>query len=323
MSTRRTFIKQSGATVVSAMLGGSFLQACSKREQNSTIGLQLYTLREDLEKDPKSTLMKVANIGYGNVETFYNYEQNKGSGKFWGLKTAELKKILDDNNLRSDSGHYALPTFLTLGKGNDQELKEQADIAVNLGQHYLVVPVPPMHTGGNLSLADFQFMAEQLNRGGEYGKSLGLKIGYHNHFWEFRPLNAEGKTGYQILLEETEPDLVAFELDLFWAIKSGADPLQLFSTYPKRFEMWHVKDIDKSKQEVIIGPAQDTLDTGALLQNIKFAEVGSGAVDFKAIFKQADQAGLKHFFVEQDGIYMENHFESIRISYNYIKQNLI
>ncbi|QNL49269.1 sugar phosphate isomerase/epimerase [Olivibacter sp. SDN3] len=323
MIPRRRFIKQSGFAVTSLLAGNALLGACSKRPQESKIGLQLFTMRDDLAEDAKKTLMKIANIGYGHVETFYDYQNNKGSGKFWNLSTGELKKILADNNLRSFSGHYTLNSYLTMGKGNDDELKQQVEIAANLGQQYFVIPVPPMQLLDKLTLPDFQFMAEQLNRGGEYCKQAGLKIGYHNHFWEFRGNEEDNQTGYEILLNQTEPDLVTFELDLFWTVKSGIDPVELFNNYPKRFEMWHVKDIDQSKPEVIVGHGKDALPSMEILGDIRFTEVGNGTIDFKTIFKAADKAGLSHFFVEQDGIYMDNHYESIRRSFHYVKENLI
>lgn len=324
MVSRRKFIKQSGLAVASAMVSSQVLAACgNKRPQEAEIGLQLYTMRDELAKDAKQTIMKIANIGYGHVETFYDYGTEKASGKYWGLSTEELKNVLADNNLQTYSGHYQLNNFLTMGKGQEDELKAQADIAVKLGQRYLIVPVPPFNLIDKLTLEDFKFMAEQLNKGGEYCKSLGLKIGYHNHFWEFRSYGPDKRTGYDVLVSETQPDLVAFELDMFWAIKSGAHPIELFAKYPKRFEMWHVKDIDKSKPDVIVGEGKDSLPSMDILKDIKFAEVGTGAVDYRAIFKKSEEAGLKHFFVEQDGIYMENHFESIRLSFNYIKDNLI
>lgn len=323
MVPRRKFIKQSSIALASIVAGSNLLAACSKRAQEEKIGIQLYTMRDELAENAKQTIMKIANIGYGHVETFYDYGTEKNSGKYWGLTTAELKNLLAENNLKTYSGHYQLNNFLTMGKGQDDELKQQAEIAVNLGQRYLIVPVPPITLIDKLTLPDFEFMAEQLNKGGEYCKSLGLKIGYHNHFWEFRSYGDDKKTGYDVLLSNTDPELVAFELDMFWAIKSGAHPLELFSKYPKRFEMWHVKDIDKSKPEVIVGQGKDSLPSMDILKDIKFAEVGTGSVDYKAIFKKADEAGLKHFFVEQDGIYMNNHYESIRSSFNYIKGNLI
>jgi len=322
MIPRRTFIKQSSMALSAIAMGNTLLTSCSKRAQEE-IGLQLFTLRDDLAANAKQTLMKVANIGYGHVETFYDFDTDKGSGKYWGLSTEELKKILADNNLKTYSGHYQLNDFLSMGKGQDEALKQQAEIALKLGQKYLVVPVPPINLADKLTLSDFQFMADQLNKGGAYCKSVGLKLGYHNHFWEFRSYGEDKTTGYEVLLNNTDADLVAFELDMFWAIKSGAHPLELFKQYPKRFEMWHVKDIDKSKPEVIVGDGKDSLPSEDVLNDIKFTEVGTGTIDYKAIFKQADEAGLKHFFVEQDGIYMENHFESIRRSFNYIKDNLL
>ncbi len=322
MSSRRTFLQQSSLLALATMAGSTVLNSCmDPNKPSSPIGLQLYTLREDLEDNVIRTIEKVSKIGYGHVETAFNYEPGK-QPNFWGMKVQDFKSILERNNLKTFSGHYLLNDFLTLGKGNDDALKAQADIAAEMGQKYLVIPVPPFQLIDQLSLEDFKFIADQLNKGGEYCKKNGLKIAYHNHFWEFRKSGSDSASGYELMLDGTDPELVAFELDIFWAIKSGMDPVNLFEKYPKRFELWHVKDIDKEKTKVIVGEGLDSLPSMDVLSEIKFAEVGSGAVDFKKIFAKAEQAGMKHFYVEQDGIYMEDHFKSIKQSYDYVKKNL-
>jgi sugar phosphate isomerase/epimerase len=182
--------------------------------------------------------------------------------------------------------------------------------------------VPPRALMEKLSGADFQFMAAQLNKAGELAKKSGLKVGYHNHFWEFKQLPDMKGTGYDILLKETEASLVSLELDIFWAEKSGIDPVTLFKQHPGRFTMWHVKDIDKSAPGSIVGPEEDKKPMMEMMKNIKFAEVGTGVVDFKKIFANASEAGVKYAFVEQDQITIDP-FVSIRKSYDYVKNNLL
>lgn len=323
MNSRRAFLKNSCLAALGVAAGKGLLQSCTMPIEQSSIGLQLYTLREELEKNVIRTLERVAKIGFGHVETAYSYNVDDKDPKFWGMKVHDLKTILDKNNLATYSGHYQLNDFLTLGKGSEDALKTQVEIAATLGQKYFIVPVPPFELIDQLKLEDFQFMADQLNKGGEYCRQHGMKIGYHNHFWEFRKSGNDEKTGFQVMLENTSPDLVAFELDIFWTVKSGVDPVSLFQQYPGRFELWHVKDIDKEKTKVITGPEMDSLPSMDILGEIKFAEVGSGSVNFKEIFDEKDVSGLKHFFVEQDNIYIDDKFVSIKQSFDYINRNLI
>jgi sugar phosphate isomerase/epimerase len=214
-----------------------------------------------------------------------------------------------------------LNDFLTKGNGNDEALKIQMGDAAAIGQQYFVVPVPPPALWDKMTVDEYKFMAAQLNKAAEYGKKMNLKMAYHNHFFEFRKL-ANGETGYNILLKETDKANVLFELDLFWAVKSGIDPVSMFKQHPGRFAMWHIKDIDKAVTETITGSGMDEKPTMDILKTVKFTEVGSGTINFANIFAAAPIAGLQYFFVEQDGIYMPDHFQSIKQSFDYIKANL-
>ncbi|RFM30089.1 sugar phosphate isomerase/epimerase family protein [Deminuibacter soli] len=320
MYTRRNFIQTSALAAAGAMLAPKALFAKAPGELSS-IGLQLFTLREELAKDVKTTIRKVAAVGYGNVETFYGYSGPAAAASFWGLDPKSFKQLLSDNNLRSYSGHYQLNDYLTRGNGKDDALKAQIEVAAEVGQQHFVIPVPPFALIDKLTAADYKFMAAQMNKAGELCKKSKLQLGYHNHFWEFKTQEG-GKTGYDIMLEETEKDLVSFELDLFWITKAGFQPLDYFNKYPGRFTMWHVKDMDKAQSDPI---SRDSLDHGHVMnmaKSAKFAEVGTGSINFSSIFAAAKTAGLQHIFVEQDGIYMPDKFESIRQSYNYVKSNL-
>ncbi|SEN91194.1 Sugar phosphate isomerase/epimerase [bacterium A37T11] len=321
--SRRKFIQQAGLASAGIMAAPTLFAACSpkKGQQIPAIGLQLYTLRELLDKDAKGTLKNVSAIGYGTVET-YGYSSLDGKGTFWGLKPAELKATLDDLNLKTFSGHYGLDDFLTEGNGKIDAVKPLLEVAKSLGQQYLVVPMVPGAILNKLNLKDYQFIAAQLNKAGELAKEIGLGIAYHNHFFEFRKLE-DGRTGYDVLLEETEASLVNLEIDIFWAQKAGADIPALFSKHPGRFPMWHVKDIDKTHPEIVTGPALDSLPVDSIFNRIKFTEVGTGTIDFKALFALKEKAGLKQFYVEQDQIYVPDKFESIKNSFDYIKGNLL
>lgn len=290
MTSRRTFIINSSLATATVLAMPSFAFTMKKKE----IGLQLYTLREELPKDIKAALAKVSSAGFTTVET-YGFSIKD---QFWGLSPAEFKEILDANGLKAVSGHYGAGSFLA--DGNTAELKAAIVAAKTLKSDYLTIPWvdPPFRKNSD----DYKTIAVRLNEAGKMCQDAGLKLAYHNHDFEFE--NHNGITGYEILLKETNKDLVYFEMDLYWVVRSGKDPLQLFTENPGRFNMWHVKDMDK------LNPALNT-------------EVGSGSVDFKAIFKEAKLAGMKHFFVEQENNFAANSFDSIKMSCDFILNNLI
>jgi sugar phosphate isomerase/epimerase len=132
-------------------------------------------------------------------------------------------------------------------------------------------------------------------------KKAGIQFCYHNHDFEFKDMG--GQHGYDVLLKETDPGLVKFELDLYWASFAGKDPVEIFRQHPGRFPLWHVKDMDNTPKKF-------------------FTEVGNGVIDFKAIFAHARESGMKHYFVEQD-ICPGSPFESIKKSFQYINNNLV
>lgn len=290
MITRRTFIINTSLTAATVLALPSLAFSMDKKE----IGLQLYTLREELPKNVKAVLEKVAASGYTNVET-YGFSIKD---QFWGLSPVELKNILDENNLKAVSGHYNLGSFLY--DGNTAELIASIEAAKTLKSEFLTVPW--VDEPFRKSLEDYKKIASRLNQAAKMCADSGLKLAYHNHEFEFQ--KHDGVTGYEILLNETDKNLVCFELDLYWVVRSGNDPLQLFKENPGRFKMWHVKDMDKQNQ---------ALNT----------EVGSGLIDFKPFFAAAKQAGMVHFFVEQENNFAVNSFQSIKTSCGFISQKLI
>ncbi|MBB4804132.1 sugar phosphate isomerase/epimerase [Flavobacterium nitrogenifigens] len=290
MTTRRNFIVTTSLATAAVLASPSFAFSMSKKE----IGLQLYTLRKELPKDVKTTLEKVAKSGYTAVET-YGFSIKD---QFWGLTPIELKKILDENNLKAVSGHYNLGSFLYDGK--KEELIAAIEAAKILKSEFLTIPWVDEPFRRNIQ--DYKKIAARVNEAAVMCKKAGLKLAYHNHDFEFE--KHDGITGFEILLKETDKDLVFFELDLYWVIHSGNDPLKLFKENPGRFKMWHVKDKDKKNND---------LNT----------EVGSGTIDFKPLFAASKQSGMIHFFVEQENNFANNSFESIKSSCDFISKNLI
>ncbi len=290
MISRRNFIVTTGLAASAVLASPSFAFSMNKKE----IGLQLYTLRDELPKDVKGTLEKVAKVGYTTVET-YGFSIKD---QFWGLTPKELKKILDENNLKAVSGHYNLGSFLYDGKTS--ELLASIEAAKILKSEFLTIPWVDEPFRRNIE--DYKKIAARVNEAAIMCKKAGLKLAYHNHDFEFQ--KHDGITGFEILLKETDKDLVFFELDLYWVIHSGNDPLEFFAANSGRFKMWHVKDKDKTNND---------LNT----------EVGSGTIDFKPLFAAAKQSGMIHFFVEQENNFASNSFESIKSSCDFISKNLI
>ncbi|GGH18541.1 sugar phosphate isomerase/epimerase family protein [Pedobacter zeae] len=289
MNSRRTFLKQAGLAAGAAFLIPSF--AFDKASKN--VGIQLYSLRGELPKDVKGVIEKVAQAGYKEVETY-----GFSNGKFWGLTPKEFKALLDANGLKAPSGHYGMDDFSKTGKTD--KLKADIESSAAIGGKYFTIA--GAHVDTSKGIDGFKKTADDFNKVAEIAKASGLKFAYHNHDFEFKKL--DGTTGYDVYLSETDKNLVNFEMDLYWVVRSGNDPLALFKKYPGRFPMWHVKDMDKTK------PEWNT-------------EVGQGSVDFKTIFAQAKLSGMQHFFVEQETNYKPDPIGSIKTSCDYIKANLV
>ncbi|HXB34160.1 MAG TPA: sugar phosphate isomerase/epimerase [Puia sp.] len=295
MSSRRTFLQQAGLATTGLMLRPKGLFASTP-----LIGLQLWTVRRELAKDPDGTLGKVAGIGYNSVELM-----GYANGKFFGLTPAQFSDVLKKYHLKSPSGHYGMSNFLLNGDMND--LHDNIAVAANMGHSYIVIPF--LNDNMRTSLEDYKKLAQKFNVVATEAKKSGLKTAYHNHDFEFKDWGG-GQTGYNILLKETDPSLVFFEMDIYWTVRAGQDPIQLINNNPGRFKMWHLKDMTQK--------AAPSYDVGGQQY---YGEVGTGIIDFKAIFREKRKSGMKYFYVEQDET-SEPVFDAITKSYNYVKANL-
>ncbi len=282
MTTRRSFIKQTSLFSVAAFADPMFLL-----KSKAKVGLQLYTLRNEIFKDTRGVLKKVAALGYREVESF-GYKD----GKYFGLTPAEFASVLKNNGLSHPSGHY----MLTHLSGDWNKAIEDAKTA---GQQYMVLAY--LMPDERKSIDDYKKIASQINVAGEACKKAGIQFAYHNHDFEFADMN--GQHGYDIFLKETDPNLVKFELDLYWVSFAGKDPVEMFKQHPGRFPLWHVKDMDNTPKKF-------------------FTEVGNGVIDFKRIFAASQTAGMKHFFVEQD-VCPGPPMVSIEKSIQYLKKNIV
>jgi sugar phosphate isomerase/epimerase len=268
------------------------LTSYSVLSQNRFGGLALYTVRDDMANNPKETLKSVAEIGYKYVEAA-GYKD----GKYYTMPPNEFKKYLEQLKLIPISTHQSDVTI------------DNADVmfadAKSAGFEYFVVPVPPMGLfeynrdtrtmgmkGGAENLANI------LNDLGKKCEKAGLKLLYHNHDFEFKK-DKDGIVTYDYLLEHTDSRYVNFQMDLYWVAKAGADPIAYFEKYPKRFKIWHVKDMD---------------DQG------RFAPVSKGHIDFAKILANKKLSGMKYYMVEQDKTFTMSPLEAIKISHDGLKQ---
>jgi sugar phosphate isomerase/epimerase len=260
------------------------------------IGIQLYTVREDANRDLPGTLKRLATIGYKEVET----------AGFYGKSGKELRAIFTDHGLSAPSAH----TSMTEIQKNAQKL---IDGAAELGAKYLVCSFPALPDGAapasgktlanTITLDHWKWNADQLNRFGELAKKAGLRAGYHNHNMEFR--NYGGKVGFDQLLQWTDPALITFELDLGWVVTAGADPVAYLKKHSQRISLLHVKDLRK--------------DAVTLTEEVRpqTTEVGSGRLDWKSIFAACDPKQVQHYFVEQEN-FEQPALEAVAKSYEYL-----
>lgn len=291
MSTRRNFLKQSALLAASVAITPTLASAAIKKK---AIGIQLWSVRDLIDKDLSNVIGKIAQIGYKEVETF-DYSKKNG---FWGLNAKEFNNVLRQNGLKSPSGHFNLDSYLQ-DKKTDQ-LKDYIEAANILGSEYIIIPSLPSSL---TKTADgYKKAAEKLNEAAITCKTAGLKIAYHNHNSEFKKF--EDTTGYDILLKETDKKLVDFELDLYWANYAKQDVIKIFEAHPGRFKLWHIKDMDKTNYN---------LNT----------EIGKGLVNFKPIFAAAKLAGVKYYVVEHESNYKPDELGSIKDSFHYVNDQLL
>lgn len=278
MTTRRDFLKTMGVLGAGAVALNAF-PSCSRKKE---IGLQLYTLRDTVGKDTLAVLRQVSEIGYTHIEP-YGFD-----GNFFGIPATEFRRMADDLGMRITCTHTDISA---------QNADAFLDAACKAGLEYIVMPSPGDRLANTAD--DYRKLAAEMNQIGERARQAGIRFGYHNHDQEFR---SDGNgVFYDLLLRETSPELVWFQLDIFWIIKAGYDPIPYFRKYPGRFALWHVKDMDPEGESTMIG---------------------SGNIGYAEIFTFADLAGLEYFYVEQES-YSKSPVESVKDSYQYIRDHLI
>ncbi len=280
-TSRRTFLKATAAVAAAATAGAGRLAAKPLR---LPIGLQLYSVRELLPKDFEGTLAKVRADGYTEVE----------AAGYYNRTAADFRKAMDQAGLRCTSTHHALVPLLEHG----DELIEYGHA---LGLSYIICPWPRRRdpaANGALTLDDWRWVAEQLNRIGEKVKAAGMIFGYHNHGPEFGAEN--GIVFYDELLRLTDPSLVVFEMDCGWVFAAGRNPLDYLSKTPQRFPLLHVKDMARNAK----GEYESTV-------------LGRGGMDYHPILRAS--TGLRHYFIEQEEFTIDT-MEALRLDADYMRK---
>lgn len=276
--SRRKFIKQTGLAAGSLMLGSSVFEACtSVKGVEQNYGVQLYTFREQMAADAYGTLQKIAEIGIKHIET-----ARSDKGHYYGMRPNEMKMACQGLGMSLKSGHVHL----------DDNWEQTMDEAGESGQEYLICSSMP--TKGQ-TVDNYLRTAEAFNKAGEECKSRNIKFGYHNHEYEFE--SVDNQVLFDVLMDNTQADLVHMELDLGWVIVGGKDPIDYFTKYEGRFPLWHLKDMNMAKKES--------------------TEFGKGGLDIPKMLKYQKQSGLKYIFIEQEE-YATGPMESMKHNMEYL-----
>jgi sugar phosphate isomerase/epimerase len=289
MYNRRNFLKAGGALAGGFLLGGQSVLANSNGSFSDdgsikNFGLQLYSLREDMPKDPKGVLKQVAAFGYKQVESFEG-----GKGMFWDMTNKEFKQYLDSLGMNIVSSHCNI----------NKDFETKAAQAGEIGMKYLICP----YLGAQKTVDDYKKAAEKFNECGAICKKNGLRFAYHNHGYTFKRL--DGEMPQDTLMQNTDAELVDFQMDIYWVVTAGSDPAMWLNKYPGRFTLCHVKDRRKGA---------DAKDEDASV------DLGTGSIDFKKVLWLASQKGMKYYIVEQERYDKSTPLKSAAVDAAYMKK---
>lgn len=271
MVSRRDFLKKAGIAAAAT----AFLPSMDLKAADIKTGLILYTVRNEMMKDPDGTLKAVAEMGYNWVEA-----ANYSNGLFYNQKPADFLKKVESFGMKFLSTHSGV---------NATNIDKAVSDAAEAGLKYLVLPSLPGAWGK--SLDGYKEASDFFNLAGEKCKKAGMKFGFHNHWTEFKKI--DDQIPYDLLVTRTDPKLVIFELDLCWITAGDQSAVEYINKYPGRYELFHMKDMSADKKD---------------------ATMGEGTIDFKPIFALTKKAGMKYFFVEQDNCKTHTPLESAKIS---------
>jgi len=300
MATRRTFIKNSALTIAgAAFLSKDIFAAAAPGE---ILGVQLYSVRDDMKKDPLGTLKLVAKAGYKNVE-----HANYVDRKFYGYSATEFKKVLADLGLSMPSGHTVMGRLHWDESKNDftDLWKYTVEDAAIVGQKYVVSPW--LDNSYRKTFDDLKKYMEVFNKSGELCKKSGMKFGYHNHDFEFSEKLNDVKV-FDIILQNTDPSLVAQQLDIGNMYHAGGIALDIMKQYPGRFDSMHVKDEIKAEKAGEMGGAYES------------TVLGKGIIPVKAIVDLGRKSGTTLFIIEQESYQGKAPIDTIKEDYDIMKK---
>lgn len=290
---RRTFVKLGSAAYAASLLPFSCM---GQNESMAKMGLQLYTVRDAMERDVLGTLKALKVTGYTNFESYGYDALNK---TYYGMSPEQFKIMLDDLELSTDSGHYGFADYLWSSK---EELLAYTDACIEgasrLGDEFIVWPIV---READRNPEGFKKLVEQLSIIGERASAAGMGFAYHNFGYEF--VQYDEFMPYQYIIQQTDPAKVKLEVDFYWVARAGVyTPKEIIELAPGRFPLWHIKDMDKVTQD--------------------YTELGNGSIDYKRLMPDPDRAGLKHHYIEQGGNFAQDSMSSVAQSAQYFKKEL-
>jgi sugar phosphate isomerase/epimerase len=280
MTKRRDFIKTSAFLAAGSLMAPAFASINKTNAGKMQSGIQIYSVRNQLSKDFPGTMKQVAEIGYKLIEGYGLGLDGKFLGK---ISPQEYKSTITDLGMKLVATHCGYFTH--------EQAPQMIEAAKLSGVDYLIIPYTP--DGIRKNIDGYKAVAENFNKIGEKCNAAGLKFGYHNHAFEFEPM--EGQIPQEVLISETQANLVTFEADLFWTVKGNYDPIKLIEKFPGRISLVHVKDMNAEGGE---------------------ATVGQGRIDFKSIFAAAKKSGLVHYFIEDERT--DDPIRNIKADHDYI-----
>ena len=295
-NNRRKFLQMAGTlaagSLVLPQLGCKNGASTSKATATVTtpqpsldqFGIQMYTLRDDFPKDPKAVLKQVAGLGFKQIEGYEGPE-----GLFWGMSNTDYKKYLDDIGLKMVSSHCNIK----------EDFESKVVQAAEIGMEYLICP----WVGPQKSMDDWKKVTDNFNDCGALCKKHGIKFAYHNHAYTFKAFS--GMIPHHFVMDNTDPDLVDHEMDIYWVVTGGADPIEYLTKYSNRFRLCHVKDRSKTA-------AADVREASC--------DLGTGMIDFPKILKVAKDNGMKYFILEQEKYENSTPMKSVGVGAEYLKK---
>jgi sugar phosphate isomerase/epimerase len=262
---RNEFLKITGGLALAGFASKSgFAAIAGEEDKLKNFGIQLWSVRDDMGKDAKGTLKQLASYGYKQIESFEG-----GQGIFWGMTNTEFKSYMDELGMKIIASHCNI----------SKDFEKKAAEAAAIGMKYLICP----YKGPQKDIDAFKKFAEEFNQKGEICKKNGIRFAYHNHDYSF--VNFNGELGQDVMMKNTDPNLVDFELDMYWVVAGGHDIETWLNKYPKRFRLCHVKDRKKDATEK---------DKDASVV------VGTGGINYAKILKTAKKQGMEYYIIEQE-----------------------